>query len=308
MHEVVLPASRLARVRNAFRHPDQAAIMARVPLLRRRVPVREFWRRQPIDPGRISRHAMRSGEQIASASLGTAAAGISSTAARMLPVLRHGLARGGSSAASMAADASRRVRGTLPAQRRMPRRPREAAPRVAAVLPQVRRSSWPWLILGFAAGLLAMYYGDPRQGRRRRALVRDKLAHTRNIFTRRVPRTIERRARFFRGVATGVAHEAADFVTNNGGGFVDDETLVARVRSEVLRPHDIKAGEIHIDAYEGCVTLRGQLQHPEDIRRLVDDTRAIEGVREVRSYLHLPGTPPPNKAEVLIPAHLTRAR
>jgi hypothetical protein len=60
----------------------------------------------------------------------------------------------------------------------------------------------------------------------------------------------------------------------------------------------IKAGEINVEAYDGCVTLRGQLEHPGDIRRLVEATRRVEGVREVRSYLHLPGTLPPNKAEI----------
>jgi osmotically-inducible protein OsmY len=113
-----------------------------------------------------------------------------------------------------------------------------------------------------------------------------------------VPRTVERRGRFMRGVAKGLTHEAAEMVHINGHpDHVDDETLVARVRSEVLRDRDIKAGEIHIDAYEGCVTLRGQLPHAEDIRYLIEATKRVEGVREVRSYLHLPGTLPPNKAE-----------
>jgi hypothetical protein len=176
-----------------------------------------------------------------------------------------------------------------------------AVPRRAlgATLRGARKVSWPWLAVGVLTGVAAMFYLDPRQGRRRRALVRDKLAHLRKVVTRRVPRTIERRGRFYRGVATGVAHEAAGVMLNGHDGIVDDETLVARVRSAVLRRQSIKSGEIHIDAYEGCVTLRGQVDSDDEIRRLVEDTRHIEGVREVRSYLHLPGTPPPNKAEVL---------
>jgi osmotically-inducible protein OsmY len=86
----------------------------------------------------------------------------------------------------------------------------------------------------------------------------------------------------------------------------DDDTLVARVRSEVLR--NGTAGQINVDAYEGCVTLRGQLDHYEDIQRIVHRTRHVDGVREIRSYLHLPGTLPPNKAEIYlkerVPAHL----
>ena len=118
------------------------------------------------------------------------------------------------------------------------------------------------LVAGVAAGALGMYYLDPQSGRRRRALMRDRLAHMRRVLTRQVPRTVERHGRFFGGVAKGIRHEAAEMARLNGHqATVDDETLVARVRSEALRERGIKAGEIHLDAYEGCVTLRGQLEH-----------------------------------------------
>ncbi|HXK33059.1 MAG TPA: BON domain-containing protein, partial [Dehalococcoidia bacterium] len=145
---------------------------------------------------------------------------------------------------------------------------------------------------------LAAYYFDAHQGRRRRALMRDKLAHFRNVLTREVPERASRRARFFGGVAKGVRHYAMELVRPEDGRVEDDETLVARVRSEVLRDPRYKPGEIHIDAYKGCVTLRGQLDNPGDIQRLVSATRDVDGVREVRSYLHLPDTLPPNKADV----------
>jgi hypothetical protein len=153
-----------------------------------------------------------------------------------------------------------------------------------------------------------MYYLDASSGRRRRARVRDRLSHMRRVFTRNMPERIERRGRFFGGIAKGVRHNAAEFLPRRHA-HVDDETLVARVRSEVLRNTHIKAGEIHVDAYEGCVTLRGQLEEPSDIRRMVERARHVEGVNEVRSYLHLPGTPSPNKAEAYngnVPAHMSR--
>ena len=111
------------------------------------------------------------------------------------------------------------------------------------------------------------------------------------------------------GVARGVRHDAAELIPHRHG-HVDDERLVARVRSEVLRRADVPTRDVHVDVYEGCVTLRGQLQTVAEIERVVDRTRRVDGVTEVRSYLHLPGTPPPNKAESLInghaPAHLMR--
>ena len=108
--------------------------------------------------------------------------------------------------------------------------------------------------------------------------------------------------RFMRGVATGVRHDAAALVHVDGRheAFVDDETLVARVRSEVLRNRHVKAGEIRIDAYEGYVTLRGEVPSHE-ITELVSATARVEGVRGVRNYLHTPGSLPPNKAEGYVP-------
>ncbi len=161
---------------------------------------------------------------------------------------------------------------------------------------------------GLAAGAGLMYYLDPVGGRRRRALVRDRLAHLRRIATRTVPETFRRRGRFLGGVAQGVRHDAAELMPHHHA-RVGDDTLVARVRSEVLRDERYKAGEIHVDAYEGCVTLRGQLEAEADIRDIIERTRRVEGVSEVRSYLHLPGTPPPNKADAWnghVPAHLVR--
>lgn len=165
------------------------------------------------------------------------------------------------------------------------------------------------LVVGVTAGALGMYFLDPHAGRRRRGLVRDRLVHMRRVATRQVPHTVERKGRYVGGVAKGLRHDAAEMVHLDGHhAAVDDETLVARVRSEALRQRDIKAGEIHVDAYEGCVTLRGQLERDTEIRHLVEAVRHVEGVREVRSYLHLPGTVPPNKAEsyTRVPAEFAR--
>jgi hypothetical protein len=174
---------------------------------------------------------------------------------------------------------------------------------------KVSRRPAAMLVVSGAAGALGMYYLDPYSGRRRRALVRDRLAHLRNVATHQVPHTVERKGRYVGGVARGLRHDAAEIAHLDGHHpVVDDETLVARVRSEALRQREIKAGEIHVDAYEGCVTLRGQLDHEDEIRHLIDVVRHVEGVREVRSYLHLPGTLPPNKAEsyTRVPAEFAR--
>ena len=252
MHQILLPKSRLRRLRNSYRHPGQAAAAARLPVAGRRVPMRAYWRRRPLPlPRRIDEAP------------GQALSG----------------ARRGAAAASDAGHRAWLAAGRAWRDRRFDAR---LLPLVAAAV---------------AAGAVSMYYLDRQQGRRRRALVRDRFAHTRRLFGRELPRRIERRGRFVRGVARGLRHDAGDFVHRDGyHAAIDDETLVQRVRSEAMRHTSVKAGELNIDAYEGCVTLRGQIADDGAMELLLDRVAAIDGVREVRSYLHLPGTLPPNKA------------
>ena len=62
----------------------------------------------------------------------------------------------------------------------------------------------------------------------------------------------------------------------------DDATLKDKVESELFRDeHEVK-GAININAQEGVVQLRG-----------VEKTEKIQGVREVESLLHTPGTEAP---------------
>lgn len=205
----------------------------------------------------------------------------------------------------------RRARGFTPA------RTAATAPEIAArrgdALRRIDRRAVMALALGAVAGAAVgasvMYYADPSEGRRRRALVRDRCAHAGHVIARWLPRRVERRGRMARGVARGVAHSVSELVRRDGDArLADDETLVARVRSEVLRGGHTHAGEIHVEAYEGRVTLRGQIAESAEIRRLIDATKHVRGVRGVRSYLHLPGELPPNKAQSYehedVPAHM----
>lgn len=265
MHDILLPTNHLIRLRNSFRYPFQSSMLARTPIAGARVPLRDFWRRQPL--------------------------GLTMRSERLLDRTMGAASRTGAwcSTAALASGAAARAAGA---------RARTAA----RGAPRFDRRALPMLAAGVAAGALTMYFADPHAGRRRRALMRDRFVHAGHVVTRRLPMRVERRMRFVRGVATGVRHDAAALVHVDGdrAALVDDETLVARVRSEVLRNRHVKAGEIHIDAYEGIVTLRGEASSHE-ISDLVTATTRVEGVRGVRNYLHMPGTPPPNKAEGYAP-------
>jgi len=49
----------------------------------------------------------------------------------------------------------------------------------------------------------------------------------------------------------------------------------------------------------GIVELRGQVENGDQLDAVESKVRSIEGVHTIHNYLHLPGTPAPNKASIL---------
>ena len=74
----------------------------------------------------------------------------------------------------------------------------------------------------------------------------------------------------------------------------NDATLAQRVESQILRGRDVPKGTININAQEGVVVLRGEMDRPEQIRELEDAAAHVKGVRAVRNLLHLRNAPAPN--------------
>jgi osmotically-inducible protein OsmY len=74
----------------------------------------------------------------------------------------------------------------------------------------------------------------------------------------------------------------------------DDVTLTHKVESVVFRDPKFPKGQININAEEGEVFLRGQVDRPELIQELEEAVRDVPGVRSVENLLHLPGTPAPS--------------
>ena len=73
----------------------------------------------------------------------------------------------------------------------------------------------------------------------------------------------------------------------------DDATLAAKVQTEIFRSADVPKGQIDVNVQQGVVQLRGEVPRPELIEELVEQTRRIQGVRDVESLLHTPGTQAP---------------
>jgi uncharacterized membrane protein len=147
----------------------------------------------------------------------------------------------------------------------------EAARRTAAA------AGWPAIgYIGLGAAL--MYMLDPDKGRRRRALVRDQLAHG----TRKLRNALDATARDLSHRACGVLAESSHLWRHED---VSDEKLLGRVRSKLGRvvshPHAVT-----VAVKSGRVTLSGPILASE-VDDLLRQVAKISGVREVENQLEV---------------------
>lgn len=141
---------------------------------------------------------------------------------------------------------------------------------------------------GFAVGMLAEYFLDPRGGRRRRHEARDR-GFARMRRAKRGALTSARRAE---SRAVGVARRTVNARRRHREPF-DDVTLTHKVESELYRRAGVPKGHLSINAEDGTVFLRGVMDRQEEIDRLEAAARRIAGVRSVENLIHMPGTPAP---------------
>ena len=78
-----------------------------------------------------------------------------------------------------------------------------------------------------------------------------------------------------------------------GGPAYDDQTLKAKVETEIFREEHGLKGLVNVNVQHGVTQLRGELESPELIEELVGRTHKVRGVREVENLLHLVGTEAP---------------
>jgi hypothetical protein len=136
------------------------------------------------------------------------------------------------------------------------------------------------LIGGMGLGAALMYMLDPDRGRRRRALVRDQLAHAANI----LPDALDATTRDLSNRTRGLVAEVGSVFDSRE---TSDEVLMERVRSKMGRvvshPHALK-----VTANQGSITLSGPIlaDEVEDLLRCVS---SVQGVRGVENQLEVHG-------------------
>jgi osmotically-inducible protein OsmY len=134
-----------------------------------------------------------------------------------------------------------------------------------------------------AVGLAAGYFLDPDSGKRRRHIARDR---TLAVIRRGADRT-RRQAGYRAGQVEGKV-EAAKSKAGPEKPAPNDQALAERVKSEIFQPADAPKGSVNINVEEGIVYLRGEVKRPEEIRKLVEEAGAVDGVRGVENLLHTP--------------------
>lgn len=152
----------------------------------------------------------------------------------------------------------------------------------------MERDSSTCIVGGIAVGAAAMYLLDPRSGRRRRALVRDRLVHYLNV-------TETALGRLFHDAGNrtqGTVARTRRLLTPEE--MVDDRRLEARVRSTLGRLTS-KPGAITVEAHAGTVILMGRVAESE-LGYVLTGIRRVRGVRRVESRLQgaeQPASEPP---------------
>ena len=141
--------------------------------------------------------------------------------------------------------------------------------------------------LGAVVGGVLTWFLDPLSGRRRRAVTRDRAL----ALARRTGRRSERLGRHVASDAYGLQQKATHLREEPKD--YDDATLKSKVETELFRPADVPKGKIDVNAQNGVVQLRGELDSAELIDELVSRARKIQGVRDVESLLHVAGTKAP---------------
>jgi hypothetical protein len=135
---------------------------------------------------------------------------------------------------------------------------------------------------GVTAGLGLMYFLDPNQGRRRRALMRDQMVHA----AYKTGDAMDATSRDIANRARGAVAELRGRLRNEA---VSDDVLIERVRARVgaVVGH---ASAIHVDVRDELVTLSGPIL-AHDLDRLLRRVAAVRGVREVDNRLEVHAEP-----------------
>jgi osmotically-inducible protein OsmY len=139
-------------------------------------------------------------------------------------------------------------------------------------------------------GALIAYFFDPQSGNRRRALARDRIPALFRRSSVRVEKAAQSVTSEAKATKAKVTHRKEAEKAQP-----DDVTLARKVETEIFRDAEVPKGQINVNAENGKVVLRGEVEKPSMIKDLEKRTKKVQGVREVENLLHTPGSATPAK-------------
>ncbi|HLD99066.1 MAG TPA: SRPBCC family protein [Bdellovibrionota bacterium] len=141
-----------------------------------------------------------------------------------------------------------------------------------------RNQALGWLA-GSGVGAAFMYYLDPNQGRRRRAMARDRMSHLARV----APKQAARSARDLSHRTKGVLASAKSAAIKRKP--VSDDILEERIRSQLGRAVSHPTS-VEVLVHDGEVTLKG-LVLAHEARELLRRVKHVQGVRHLHDELEL---------------------
>jgi osmotically-inducible protein OsmY len=144
------------------------------------------------------------------------------------------------------------------------------------------RSQVPFYVSAALGGAALAYYLDRQSGRRRRHQSRDRALSLARHGTKRARKLVHHAT----ADASGTARRAVHALRPPAEVEVDDATLVDKVESIVFRKNDVPKGQININAQNGVVFLRGQVERADLVETLEARVRKVRGVKDVENLLH----------------------
>jgi osmotically-inducible protein OsmY len=125
-----------------------------------------------------------------------------------------------------------------------------------------------------------MYFADSQNGRRRRHVTRDRALSLARHGARRGRKLVHHVSSDAKGYVERAKH------ARGSAEELDDATLVDKVESIVFRDRDVPKGQININAENGVVFLRGEVDSPELVTALEERVAKVRGVRGVKNLLN----------------------
>ncbi|MBW3620656.1 MAG: BON domain-containing protein [Actinobacteria bacterium] len=140
-----------------------------------------------------------------------------------------------------------------------------------------------WMLVGAGVGTGVAYLMDPQMGNRRRAEMKQQLGSQ----ARDLKDTATQQASYAAGVAQGKVIETAKGAVNGSDEDVDPHTLRQRVQSQVIGTTE-GALDVVVAVHDGgVVALKGRVRDAQTEEKLIDLTRKVPGVKDVRDELQV---------------------